>query len=164
MFVCSLGPGGGMELDVAEFDSHWMRTGAARFRMLKSSFNPHDFALTASYYVFFQAYTLAISALGGARPSIYGSSIMRNLMYAASTADMHALHADQHVTQDWEVWKCPSRWPPVLQPVLLLCSRTRCALIFSRTSWASEAQHSALRLTARRRCRSIWCHAMAAIQ
>ena len=44
-----------MHIEVAEFDAHWRRTGGTKFQMPNAFFNPHDFAITAHEYVFFQA-------------------------------------------------------------------------------------------------------------
>ena len=43
-----------MAIDVVEFDSNWEKLSGAQFTMQHSFFNPHDFAVTPSNYLFFQ--------------------------------------------------------------------------------------------------------------
>ena len=43
-----------MQISLVEYDAAWRQLGAARFTMPHSFFNPHDFAITPSHYIFFQ--------------------------------------------------------------------------------------------------------------
>lgn len=43
-----------MVIDINEFDENWQKVAGQSFTMQKSFFNPHDFAVTKNYYVFFQ--------------------------------------------------------------------------------------------------------------
>ena len=46
--------GSEMVIDINEFDKKWQKVAGHTFTMQKSFFNPHDFAVTENYYVFFQ--------------------------------------------------------------------------------------------------------------
>ena len=46
--------GSEMVIDINEFDTNWQKVAGHTFTMQKSFFNPHDFAVTENYYVFFQ--------------------------------------------------------------------------------------------------------------
>lgn len=46
--------GSEMVIDINEFDDNWQKVAGQSFTMQKSFFNPHDFAVTKNYYVFFQ--------------------------------------------------------------------------------------------------------------
>lgn len=46
--------GAEMIIDINEFDENWQKVAGQSFTMQKSFFNPHDFAVTEHYYVFFQ--------------------------------------------------------------------------------------------------------------
>ena len=43
-----------MTIDINEFDENWQKVAGQKFTMHKSFFNPHDFAVSKNYYVFFQ--------------------------------------------------------------------------------------------------------------
>ena len=43
-----------MTIDITEFDEQWQKVAGQKFTMQKSFFNPHDFAISKNYYVFFQ--------------------------------------------------------------------------------------------------------------
>lgn len=49
-----------MQISVVEYGPAWQALGGTRFAMPHSFFNPHDFAITATHYIFFQ-----VGALGG---------------------------------------------------------------------------------------------------
>ena len=44
-----------MQISLVEYGADWARLGGAAFTMPHSFFNPHDFAITPSHYIFFQA-------------------------------------------------------------------------------------------------------------
>ena len=46
--------GADMRIDIAEYDMGWQRVNETSFVMNDAFFNPHDFALTANFAVFFQ--------------------------------------------------------------------------------------------------------------
>ncbi|KAL0046710.1 hypothetical protein WJX82_008018 [Trebouxia sp. C0006] len=46
--------GSEMTIDINEFDENWQKVAGQKFTMHKSFFNPHDFAVSKNYYVFFQ--------------------------------------------------------------------------------------------------------------
>lgn len=46
--------GSEMVIDINEFDENWQKVSGQTFAMQKSFFNPHDFAITDNYYIFFQ--------------------------------------------------------------------------------------------------------------
>ncbi len=57
VFACSqIKPlaGSEMTIDINEFDENWQKVAGQKFTMHKSFFNPHDFAVSKNYYVFFQ--------------------------------------------------------------------------------------------------------------
>ena len=41
-------------INLAEYDSHWRCTSQTQYKMPGAAVNPHDFALTENYYVFFE--------------------------------------------------------------------------------------------------------------
>ncbi len=48
-------------LEIIEYDSHWQRLSSTIHKMPGAAVNPHDFALTSNYYIFFQnAFSLSI--------------------------------------------------------------------------------------------------------
>ena len=47
-----------MAIDVVEYDSKWEKLAGTRFTMQHSFFNPHDFAITPDYYLFFQVQSI----------------------------------------------------------------------------------------------------------
>ena len=58
--------GASMHIEVVEYDEAWRRVGGNSFAMKDSFFNPHDFGMTPSHYVFFQV-------RGASRCSVYPS-------------------------------------------------------------------------------------------
>ena len=57
VFACSqIKPfsGSEMTIDINEFDENWQKVAGQKFTVHKSFFNPHDFAVSKNYYVFFQ--------------------------------------------------------------------------------------------------------------
>ncbi|KAL3155783.1 hypothetical protein ABBQ32_012798 [Trebouxia sp. C0010 RCD-2024] len=43
-----------MKVEINEYDKEWQKVAGQSFTMQKSFFNPHDFAISRNYYVFFQ--------------------------------------------------------------------------------------------------------------
>lgn len=43
-----------MKIEINEYDREWQKVAGQTFTMQKSFFNPHDFAISKNYYVFFQ--------------------------------------------------------------------------------------------------------------
>ena len=43
-----------MKIEINEYDQDWQKVAGQSFTMQKSFFNPHDFAISDKYYVFFQ--------------------------------------------------------------------------------------------------------------
>lgn len=46
--------GAEMKIEINEYDQDWQKVAGQSFTMQKSFFNPHDFAISDNYYVFFQ--------------------------------------------------------------------------------------------------------------
>ena len=46
--------GAEMKIEINEYDREWKKVAGQSFTMQKSFFNPHDFAISQNYYVFFQ--------------------------------------------------------------------------------------------------------------
>ena len=46
--------GAEMKIEINEYDREWQKVAGQTFTMQKSFFNPHDFAISKNYYVFFQ--------------------------------------------------------------------------------------------------------------
>ena len=61
-----------MAINVVEYDSNWERLAGAQFTMQHSFFNPHDFAITPSSYIFFQVWQISNLAVSSLRIQTYG--------------------------------------------------------------------------------------------
>jgi hypothetical protein len=48
-----------MAIDVVEYGSKWEKLAGTGFIMQHSFFNPHDFAITPDYYIFFQVRSIS---------------------------------------------------------------------------------------------------------
>ena len=46
--------GAEMKIEINEYDPEWQKVAGQTFTMQNAFFNPHDFAVSKNYYVFFQ--------------------------------------------------------------------------------------------------------------
>lgn len=46
--------GAEMKIEINEYDPKWQKVAGQTFTMQNAFFNPHDFAVSKNYYVFFQ--------------------------------------------------------------------------------------------------------------
>ena len=69
-----------MKIEINEFDQEWQKVAGQTFTMQKSFFNPHDFAISENYYVFFQnamSFKMVSSLLVNMMPVHLTCSVLR---------------------------------------------------------------------------------------